>query len=136
MNLVPDDVIRDVLFPLCCASAKDAVALMLVCKQFAKLVGESNTLWKTLFVSYFQPINPDALHVKSWFKFFVRRTQASKRIDVSRSERTIENCSLVFECPLRWDELSGSVEFVLEGGAARMRRLPPSGLQSGLFWNA
>ncbi len=113
MESLPDDVVRDVLIPFACCNSGDAFRLMLVSKRFHKLVSNSQGLWKAMYLTRFPFVAKAPSAVKSWFKFFERRSKVDKKLVFG--ERTIENCTLVFQCPLRWSELNGTVEVVAEG---------------------
>lgn len=116
--LVPDSVLRDVVFPACVLSSKDACALMRVCKKFCRSIRASNALWKRL---YFTELDSFMIHtsvkyrlnVKSWYTMFQRKMQSKikRRKDVPREEDII-GCDLAFVCPMSYDELLGDIEEV------------------------
>lgn len=114
MDLIPDDVIRDILLEYCCPTLENVLSLMLVSKRFERLVRASQGLWKRLFLSRYPLVN-DKLQLKSWYTMMKRRSSLGLRYN----ERSIENCNLVFQCPLSWHELSGPEETTEEGLTCR-----------------
>lgn len=110
LDVIPLDILRDVIFPFCVSkgdSLKNATSIMLTCKTWNILLRRSNGLWKRV---YFDVLNPKsvfskrAMNIRSWFYMCQRRADVLKNRSIY-SSAPIEGCDVLFECPLKFEEL-------------------------------
>jgi hypothetical protein len=75
-----------------------AAPLIMTSRRMLRLVTQANDVWREIFVARWPKQNAH-LKVKSWYRMFQRRWAADK--DDHKERVWVENCAMVFECPLR-----------------------------------
>lgn len=105
MDHLHDDILRDCIFVhLDPNDDKTLMSVLLTSKRFGEVLKKCQPLWRSKFLLRWPLQNP-SLRMRSWWSMYARRHRAWLEEPVPRNPVLIENCTLSFECPLRFSEL-------------------------------
>ena len=107
---LPSDLIVANILPYCIEKLDDVPRLSLVNRRFNEMTKVCDEAHKRLFLASW-PLQSDRIQFRAggWLRMYKRRFEmfGKKSFDQkSREISPIEGCSVVFECPMRWEKLS------------------------------
>ena len=102
---VPLDVVAQHIFPHCMETWSDFANLSLVSHRFREAANVADEAHKRLFLAKWPTQSPNLKFSHGgWLRMFKRR------IDWAQIDETpIEGCAVIFECPMKFDDLEGPV---------------------------
>ena len=107
---LPSDLIVANILPYCIEKLDDIPRLSLVSHRFNQMTKVCDEAHKRLFLASW-PLQSDRIQFRAggWLRMYKRRFEVFGKKNFDRKSRDvspIEGCSVVFDCPMRWETLS------------------------------